>query len=293
MSDFLILNRLSWYWRLPAKWAAFAIVAGLVCFPYPTLLARHVQHWRNPDALIEPNAPALAPLASELRARVPAGLPPKDALRHVQTFVLEKVPYDWDWNTWGLADYLPTVAEVLEQGREDCDGRAVIAASLLETLGYEARLVTDFSHVWVRTQHGDLMGPGKRTAVTATDKGLNVTLRGLAELPRALAYGMAVFPAQREMIILVAAWLLMLGPRARFGRAALSLSVMTAGLFLLRSGGSAYLKPVIWMQVLGFACVVAAVLCLLVPAGVARRPTMLEEPGDSYRAATVRERLAP
>jgi hypothetical protein len=234
----------------------FAAVAGVVCFPYPGRLWRHIQHWKNPNALIEPEAPALAPLYAALQERIPAGAAPREALRRVQEFVLERVKYEWDWNTWGLADYLPTVTEALQMGREDCDGRAVVAASLLKKLGYEARLVTDFAHMWVRTEHGDLMGPGRQTAIVATDKGLSVTLRGLWEFPRALAYGVAVFPAWRELIILGAAGLLMLGPRTGAGGAAFAFFALVAGLLLIRYGSEHYLKPVLWAQVLGAAAVV-------------------------------------
>ena len=52
------LNRLHWYVRWPCKWAAFAIIYFIVCFPYPSLFIRHVRHWSNPNALIEPDAPA-------------------------------------------------------------------------------------------------------------------------------------------------------------------------------------------------------------------------------------------
>ena len=46
----------------------------------------------------------------------------------------------------GSADYMPTVKEIFDKAaetdgaaREDCDGRAVIAASLMKRLGYDAR----------------------------------------------------------------------------------------------------------------------------------------------------------
>jgi hypothetical protein len=262
-----LLNRFPWYTRLPAKWGVFALVTLAVCFPYPRLLARHVRHWRDPNALIQPDAPELAPMLADLRNQLPSDAPPPMALMHVQRFVLDRVKYEWDWNTWGLADYLPTVSEVVATGKEDCDGRAVVAASLLKGLGYDAKLVTDFAHVWVRTEHGDLMGPGKQAAAVATDKGLKVNFAGLVQLPWAFAYGVAVFPPLREIVIVMTAWLLLLRPRTETLRAGLSLASFLAGLYLLRQGSANHLLPVLWMQLGGLAFFVAAMLAAVVPPG--------------------------
>jgi hypothetical protein len=104
-----------------------------------------------------------------------------------------------------VAEYLPTVAEVFEQGREDCDGRAVVAASLLRRMGYDAWLVSDLLHVWVETPEGETMSPtgGEKTFV-GTDAGTQATvsMRILQNAGRGLVYGIAVFPLMRESIIL-------------------------------------------------------------------------------------------
>ena len=115
------LNRLRWWRRLPLKWAIFLLTVAAVCFPHPRLVVRHIQHWRDPNALIDPDAPELRPLVEQLRVRVTDDLTPKQALAVVQRFVYEAVPYEWDWNTWGMADYLPTVSEILEAGKEGED----------------------------------------------------------------------------------------------------------------------------------------------------------------------------
>ncbi len=254
------LNRLRWYVRWPCKWAAFAIVYFIVCFPYPALFIRHVRHWSNPNALIEPDAPALRPWVQELRAMPPES-DPKAVLKRVQQFVYNHVPYDWDWNTWGLVDYLPTVTEVIEMGHEDCDGRAVVAASLLRNLGFNARIVTDFAHVWVATDYGETMGPGKIKTVEVTDRGLKFQWGGLIQLPRTSAYGVAVFPPERELILVAAAWVLLLGG-AGYARSAASLLLLVGGLFLVRYGGHDYLKPLPWAELAGLASLIAAVVLM-------------------------------
>ena len=54
------LNAWRWYSRLPAKWGLFGLTVFAVCYPYPSVFVRHVKHWRDPNALIEPNNPDLA-----------------------------------------------------------------------------------------------------------------------------------------------------------------------------------------------------------------------------------------
>lgn len=271
----LILNKLRWYWRLPIKWTVLALTVLVVCFPYPSLLVRHVKHWRNPNALIEPDAVSLQPLVEELRPLLADDPPPSVALKRVERFVYEKIAYAWDWDTWGTADYLPTVEEAIKMGREDCDGRAVVAASLLANFGFKTQIVTDFSHVWVKTDKGDTMGPGKRMAVVATKKGLKIQSGALREVPKAIAYGAAVFPLTRELIVLAVFWLLMLGSKGRARFSLAGLACLLGGLFLLRAGGQDYRAPVEWMQWFGLICGLAGSALLLVTArGV--RPVEVE-----------------
>lgn len=257
------LNKLRWYARLPIKWAVLGLTVLAVCFPYPGLLLRHVQHWRDPNALIEPDSPAIRPLVDELRLRLAGDPPPREALKLVERFVYEKIPYEWDWNTWGTADYLPTVKEVIEKGKEDCDGRAVLAASLLRNFGFNAQLVTDLAHVWVKTDRGETMGPGKSKAIIATKDGLRVQADALTELPGAAAYGMAVFPLLRELIVLGVMWLLLLRRGGGILPSIVGLALLIAGLFLLRAGSKEYGDPKTWMQLLGLTGLSAGTAALL------------------------------
>lgn len=267
---FAALNQLRWYFRWPIKWAIFGIVYVIVCFPYPHLIIRHLQHWSDPNALIEPDAPALQPLANKLRAQMPPDMPPPQVLNHVEAFVYKHVPYDWDWNTWGMADYLPTVAEIMKIGHEDCDGRAVIAASLLKNLGYDARIVTDFAHVWVATDFGETMGPGKTKTVEVTDKGLKINARGLLQIPEILSYGIAVFPLPRELILVVVFWLLLLR-RAAIWQTIVALGLLVGGLMLVRYGAADYRAPRHAIELAGLAVFIVGVLLLALGRRVAVR----------------------
>ncbi len=259
-----MLNRLRWPVRLPIKWTIFALATVAVCFPNPALLVRHFRHWQDPEALIEPDTPTLQPLWEELRPQLHDDLPPGEVLELVERFVYKAIPYEWDWNTWGTADYLPTVAEAIRMGKEDCDGRAVVAASLLRRSGIEAQLVSDFAHVWVQTDHGEIMGPGGRKAIIATPDGPRFRLGALGELPRALAFGVAVFPWPREAILLAVMWLLMLRPGGGAARALSGLALLITALVCLRWGGRGFRQPILWLQWSGVACAIGG-FCLMLP----------------------------
>lgn len=278
MAKLFWLNKLVWYVRLPSKWAIFGLTLLFVCFPYPARLVRHLQRWSDPNSLIEPNNVDLQPLLEELRLQIGDDSSPKETLSLVERFVYRKIAYDWDWNVWGMSDYIPTVSEVLEKGREDCDGRAVLGASILANLGFKAELVTDFSHVWVKTDKGETMGPGKRKAIVATQGGLEIQRGALAQIPGSLAYGVAVFPLQRELILLAVLWLLLLRAQGGIYCNVIALVSLVAGLVLFRKAGIDHRNPILWQQLTGLIVMLVGVACLLI---WARANATGNRPGDS------------
>ena len=248
MNKLLAWNHWRWYCRLPSKWAIFGLTLLIVCFPYPARLVRHLDHWRDLNALVEPDAVSLRPLVEELRPQMTADVTGKEAIKRVERFVYQKIPYDWDWNTWGMADYLPTVDEVLSKGREDCDGQAVVAASLLRAFGYDAQLVANFAHMWVKTSAGEGMSPGKRKVVVSTERGLEIRAEALLELPKSFAFGVAVFPWPRELVVLFVLWWLLIDHRVGWKARVSALGLLLTGLLLLRAGSRDFRHGVYWMQ---------------------------------------------
>jgi len=270
-------QRIRWFVRWPLKWLAFLIVAFFVCFPYPAQFLRHVRHVSNYDAMIDPDHPLMGEWESEFRTQLTkesqdkyakkaveskeasssdtasfdykTHFRPRQVQKKVERFIYERVPYAWDWDSWGSADYMPTVEEMYQQSqldpdgklREDCDGRAVLAASLLRRLGYESKLVTDLRHVWVTTPAGELMGPGRAKTMVSTDEGNSLNIwQSLSNVPVSLSYGVAVFPLWRELIILLAAFLLLMPRDGRKLWLLIGLQLMVLGLLLVRGG---YLDP--------------------------------------------------
>lgn len=262
MHRMLFLNSLPARWRIPAKILVLMLTVFFVCFPRPDRFVTHVRRWMNPNQLVDPQSPALAPLADDVRDKLPPDVLPADALKIVEKYVLQRVPYEWDWNNWGNADFIPTVEETLDRGKEDCDGRAVVAASLLSRIGYPAQLVTDFSHVWVTTEDGDLMGPGQTSAIVATSKGLKIKSNAWKPLVKALAYCVAPFPLVREVIILLVLWWLLLRRGIGMGWGLVALALLANGMLFLRAGGENYWKPVVWMQLAGVANLLGGFFCL-------------------------------
>lgn len=251
-------HSLRWYWRMPLKWLVFLAVLFVVLFPDPRQFARHISHLSNLDSMVDPDAPELAAWEAEVRTRMartaPAGSQegadstrrssPQMVQAVVQKLVLDKVQYGWDWDVWGSADYMPTVGEIFARAesrggvlQEDCDGRAVMAASLMRRLGYNARIVTDLRHVWVTTPQGEWMGPGRIKTIVSDSSGNRINLRSAgANIPVSLSYGIAVFPLGRELVILAAAFVLSWNRRMSWRAAALAGLLAVQGLLFMRLG---------------------------------------------------------
>jgi hypothetical protein len=248
--------------RWPIKVLVIGAAAFLVSFPNPVRFVRHVGHWRAPDRLIDLDEPLLVPLVEEANRLHLSDLPPEQVLSGVESLVIERIKYDWDWNTWGAADYLPTLREVLETGREDCDGRAVAATAVLRKLGYDADIVTDLTHVWVRTDFGDTMGPGQHGSSVVTDEqGIHIKWwEAIRHLALSWSYGLAVFPRVRELIVLAVIWLLLLRPGLGLVRSVIGACALVVGLFLVCHGGITPYQPQVWAQWLGSGTMIAAIV---------------------------------
>jgi hypothetical protein len=171
-------------------------------------------------------------------------------------------------------------------GREDCDGRAVVAASLLQRMGYEAQLVSDVLHVWVDTPAGQTMSPtsAEKTIVsTPTGTKVNVTPGVIRNLGRGMTYGVGAFPLNREAIILAAIALLTMQPRSSVWRRIAGCLMLWIALTTLRQAGidaamhgRAADVAQSWA---GWAMALAGWLTLAVRAGGARRDFAAAHPG--------------
>jgi hypothetical protein len=114
----------------------------LVLYPNPFMLYVSAQRAWSP------------PIDLQIGRQLAASLP--DDPRAIEAAVnTTLVPYAVPWETHGVPWYFPSAAEVLEQGRGDCQARAVVLASILHAKGIPSRFVGSFDHLWVDY-------PGKR-----------------------------------------------------------------------------------------------------------------------------------
>ena len=106
-----------------------------VLYPNPLNLVIGLQRAINPDI----NPTSVEPLSRHL---------PTDPVA-IESAVLEKIPYRYDWEVYGMPWYFPTVEEVLERGEGDCKARALVIAALFEAKNIPYRIDWSPIHAWV------------------------------------------------------------------------------------------------------------------------------------------------
>jgi hypothetical protein len=270
------------FWiRWPIKWLIFGFVVFLVCYPHPSLLRRHIQHSREINRLPDPTEPLLQPLLAELDARLAAkGLTPanpREWLREIQLFVSQRIPYSFDWDNWGVVDYLPTLAEVIQRGTEDCDGRAVLAAALIRAKLGSAELVGNSRHLWVSSPIGETMGPMGKPVLKSSPEGLQIRWTGFIDLGD-WAVGVALFPILREAIILLTAWRLLLPAGFSKRQALLSAFLIVEAWIIMRLAGRNPYEPSYWAARWAILHLLAAVVVLSVAPRFFRKNTVRSVP---------------
>jgi len=75
-----------------------------------------------------------------------------------------------------------------------------------------------------------------------------------------LGFGISVFPLVREIIILLAAWVLILPARIRWPTALAGMGLIVAGLFVVRNAGADPLAPCRWGIRLGLILLLAGLV---------------------------------
>lgn len=236
--------------RGPVKLFIFLVVVFLVLYPHPSFFVKHIRHLRQLDTLADPNDPAVAAMSERFEAHLRklalnpqallrAGVGPRDpqfAVSAVDRFVYREIPYSYDWDNWGVVDYIPTAGEAIARGTEDCDGRAVVATALLRRRGIDARVMGDFQHVWVWTPGGETLNPLPKPVYRVTEKGTTVQWGNILNL-KPLGFAFGAFPLPRQLIIVVTAWFLLLAPGLARSWRVLALGLALLGLFVARAAG--------------------------------------------------------
>jgi len=107
----------------------------LVLYPNPLNLIVSLQRAFNPN--IDPVS--VESLSRDL---------PSDPVA-IENAMLQQIPYSYDWESYGMPWYVPTVEEVLERGEGDCKAMALVLASLFEAKNIPYRISWSPIHMWV------------------------------------------------------------------------------------------------------------------------------------------------
>lgn len=106
-----------------------------VLYPNPLQLGRSIQRILQP------------PVKPEMVLLLAAEAPEQP--RAIEEYVLETFPYQYDWQTYGMPWYFPTLEETLEKGTGDCKTRFIVLASIFEARNIPYQLSFSLSHFWV------------------------------------------------------------------------------------------------------------------------------------------------
>ncbi|KAF0245778.1 MAG: hypothetical protein FD180_1317 [Planctomycetota bacterium] len=181
-------------WRSALVRAAlFAAGFVFLLFPHPGRAIREFRTLRDPNALISPGDPAVAKLSSEVDAAMPKGLDRAHQVGWIEKFVEKRISYVNDWDQWWNVDYWPSPSETLASGREDCDGIALVTASLLRHRGFRARIEASYEHVWVEVEGERILHPDVETNFD----GEGWSLPGLKIILPWWRYSLSTFPLWR------------------------------------------------------------------------------------------------
>ncbi len=266
--------------RVSLKLLLFGLVTLFVLYPHPVYLIKQVQHMADVESLIQPSLPAMAEINRAIDKLLPTNSTPQKEFQIVERFVYQKIKYQYDWYNWGNLDYWPTAAEVWDRQREDCDGRAVLAASILRARGFKtARIVANLNHVWVAVDKAELMGPQADKNFRREGDRVILSLPALKTLLDTVAQ-LSKFPVLRSLIIFFTAVGLLYHPCRNVSGFFVTTTVGLVGFGLLLDWSGMQLagesKGIDFNFVAGIALLaVAALLALSMNRILIRRPALL------------------
>ena len=190
------------FWQIPLKLCLLILFILLVLFPNPTLLLKQLSVYGNVDSLIQTDFDGIDQINQEITAVLPNNVTREQEFTAVQRYVYEHIAYAYDWENWLNIDYWPTAAEVWNQKQEDCDGQAVLAASILRSRGFSsAKLAGNMRHIWVAVDRDALMGPESEQTIRREDGKVRITLPSWELLLGSFAIGLADFQEFRSLLI--------------------------------------------------------------------------------------------
>lgn len=120
------------------------ILVTLLFFSLWTLFVLYPNPYRLAVSVYRMVYPATNPAAVEELLEI-APTDPKE----IERFVLEEIPYQYDWQTYGVPFYFPTAEEAMAKRTGDCKSRFVVLASVFEAKEILYKQSFSLSHFWI------------------------------------------------------------------------------------------------------------------------------------------------
>jgi hypothetical protein len=111
--------------------------------------------------LMTPEDPAVITFTNEFLATRPAypAANFSEQMKMATAYMLEKIEWKLDMETYGLAGHVATPAQVIALGADDCQGQAVVLASLLLRLNYTSIWAVETPFHWYVVARDPALAP--------------------------------------------------------------------------------------------------------------------------------------
>ncbi len=253
--------------RFMLKFVFFLFVLMIVVSPNPVLNVKQISAYINTEQLFQ-SFDDLKTVNATIDSMLPEDYSFKDEYNTIVRFVYQHVPYQFDWDNWSNAEYWPSAEETWKRGREDCDGRAILAVAIFRSRGYtDANIVGSMKHLWIKVNGQEGMSPDTEKVMVVQDGRKKMRLPSMVYLLDALASQLAYFPIFRMAVIVLTVLILAFHPTKNLKLLLAILLVSMIGFMLILDWShyvSFYEEVVIKANlVIGFLLMTSAFLCAL------------------------------
>ncbi|MBM3836198.1 MAG: transglutaminase domain-containing protein [Verrucomicrobia bacterium] len=155
----------------------FGILAALVLNPNLRIAYKQLRHTFEPERLIQPAFPSMQQVNRKIDRMIHDHPTGHSEVKIVERFVYKSVRYVSDYENWNNVEYWPSAEEVWHRRQEDCDGRAILAVSILRSRGYHsAKLVVGLNHMWATVNENEKEPSAPQQIVALLNPDANLSL---------------------------------------------------------------------------------------------------------------------
>jgi len=213
--------KMAWIWLAQKKWACrlivkfglFVLLFLVITMPNPWLTVKQIAAYIDIEALLNPDFPQMKEINAAIDARLPLHSTFNEEYQTIVKFVYDSIRYEFDWDNWQNSEYWPSAVDVWQRKREDCDGRAILAASIFRSRGYsDATVVASLRHLWIKVGNQELMGPDKEKLMIVEKGKKHFLLPSLNYMLESFADQLYYYPLSRMVLILCGSLILLFHP---------------------------------------------------------------------------------